>query len=311
MIPPMIRKHRAAGIAAGIAIAVFWGVSFLSTKIAVAAIPPMTLALLRFIGATAILAILKRALAPGDKIRGKDVPALAAAGLIGVTAYFLMENNGIKLMTASEASVTIAFIPVMSLMAERLLLKTRLSALQYAGALLSTLGVYVLVSSGLSLESDLRGYLFMFGAGLSWVVYSFITRGLFAVHQRITVVFWQSLFGTLGFIPFALAESPAWTPASAPVWLHVAFLARSLLGPGLLALRGLRRHPGPDGLIGLHQPHSGGIAGRGFRPPGREARGRCSGWDRPSCSPASSWPRWPRRVERKRKRRRPTRPKPD
>jgi drug/metabolite transporter (DMT)-like permease len=221
----MIRKRRAAGAAAGVAIAVFWGVSFLSIKVAVAAIPPMTLGLVRFIGASALLAVLKLLLAPRDRIAMKDVPALASAGLIGVTLYFLMENNGVKLLTASEASVAIAFIPVMSLLAERIFLKTRLSALQYAGAALSTLGVFLLVSSGLSLKSDWRGYLFMLGAGLSWVAYSFITRKLFASHQRITVVYWQSLFGTIGFLPFALLERAAWAPAGAAVWLNVAFLA--------------------------------------------------------------------------------------
>lgn len=224
-MPAMIRTHRAAGMAAGFAIAAFWGLSFLSIKVAVAVLPPMTLGLVRFAAASAILAALKAALAPRDRLSRRDLPALAAAGLIGVTLYFFMENNGVKLMTASESSVAIAFIPVMSLLAERVLLKTRLGALQYAGAVLSTLGVFLLVSSGLSLRSDWRGYLFMLGAGLSWVAYSFITRKLFAVHQRITVVFWQSLFGALGFLPFALLESPAWVPAPPAVWLNVAFLA--------------------------------------------------------------------------------------
>jgi drug/metabolite transporter (DMT)-like permease len=224
-MPAMIRKRRTAGIAAGVAIALFWGVSFLSIKIAVAVIPPMTLGLVRFVGATLLLAALKLFLAPRDRLAWKDLPPLAAAGLIGVTLYFFMENNGVKLLTASEASVAIAFIPIMSLIAERVFLKNRLSPLQYSGAVLSTLGVFLLVSSGLSLRSGVRGYLFMLGAGLSWVAYAFITRKLFERHQRITVVFWQSLFGTLGFLPFALLESKSWIPVSASVWLNVAFLA--------------------------------------------------------------------------------------
>ncbi len=216
---------RKLGIAAGISIALIWGLSFLSIKVAVAVVPPMTLGLLRFIAATALLALLKRLLAPQDKLQPKDIPLLAAAGLVGVTLYFFCENNGVKLVTASEASLAIAFIPVMSLLAERIFLKTRLRPAQYAGAALSTLGVYLLVSGGISGHSDIRGYIFMFGAGISWVIYSFITRKISARYQRITIVFYQSLFGMLGFIPFALLERRAWAPISPIVWANIAFLA--------------------------------------------------------------------------------------
>jgi drug/metabolite transporter (DMT)-like permease len=37
-------------------------------------------------------------------------------------------------------------------------------------------------------------------------------------------VFWQSVFGFIGFIPFALAESPHWVMPAFPVMLHVVFL---------------------------------------------------------------------------------------
>jgi drug/metabolite transporter (DMT)-like permease len=216
---------RPLGIASGIAIALAWGLSFLSIKVAVAVVPPMSLGLLRFVGATALLGALKRALAPRDRIKASELPGLAAGGLIGVTLYFFMENNGVKLVTASEASVAIAFIPVMSLLAERVFLKARLGALQYLGAALSTLGVFLLVSASLSFRSDWRGYLYMLGAGVSWVVYAFITRKANAAHDRLTIVFWQNLFGMLGFLPFALLESAAWRPASPAVWANIAFLS--------------------------------------------------------------------------------------
>jgi drug/metabolite transporter (DMT)-like permease len=221
-IPP---RQRALGIAAGAAIALVWGLSFLSIKVAVAFIPPMTLGLVRFIAATFILFFLKLRLAPGDKVRPGHFPALAAAGLVGVTLYFFMENNGVKLSTASEASVVVGAIPVLSMIAERIFLKTKLSASQYLGAACSTAGVWIFVSAGLSLSGGAGGYLYMSGAALSWVIYSFITRRLFDRHERITIVFWQSLFGTIGFLPFALAEAHSWRAAPTVVWLNVAYLA--------------------------------------------------------------------------------------
>jgi drug/metabolite transporter (DMT)-like permease len=216
---------KAAGIASGAAIALFWGLSFLSIKVSVAVIPPMTLGLLRFAAATALLYAAMALMGPVERIGAKDSLGLAAAGLIGVSLYFFMENNGVKLTSASESSILISTIPVLSLIAERLFLKARLSALQYAGALLSAVGVWMTAAPGLRGSSGGLGYAYMAGAALSWVAYSFISRPLFDRYGRLTVVFWQCLYGTLGFIPFALAERGAWVPVSSAVWLNVAFLA--------------------------------------------------------------------------------------
>jgi drug/metabolite transporter (DMT)-like permease len=219
------RPSRALGLAAGAAIALIWGLSFVSIKVAVAWIPPMSLGFLRFALASAILFALKRGLEPHGHVRPAQVPALAAAGLIGVTAYFFMENNGVKLSSASEASVVIGAIPVLSLLAEVLFLGARLRPAQAIGALLSSAGVWVFVSAGLSARGDWRAYLYMSGAALSWVAYSFITRKLFQRLGRISIVFWQSLFGAISFIPFAIMEAGQWRVPPPGVWAHAAFLA--------------------------------------------------------------------------------------
>lgn len=222
----MNRKNfSAAGLAAGLAIALFWGLSFVSIKVSVAVIPPLTLGLIRFTLATGLLFFLKTFLAPGEKIRLQDLPWVGAAGLTGVTVYFFMENNGVLLTSASEASLVVGTIPVATLLVEALILRRPLRLFQILGALLSTLGVWLLVSGALEFRSGAQGYLYMAGAALSWVVYSFLSRKLFSAYNRLTVVFWQSLAGTLGFIPLALMEIPAWQPVPAEVWGHVAFLA--------------------------------------------------------------------------------------
>jgi drug/metabolite transporter (DMT)-like permease len=94
------------------------------------------------------------------------------------------------------------------------------------------------------------GYLYMAGAAISWVAYSFLTRSLFARSSRIYIVFWQSVFGFLGFLPFAVLEYPRWGRPDLPVLVHIVFLgiccsalgywfyARSLevLGVGLTSI---------------------------------------------------------------------------
>jgi drug/metabolite transporter (DMT)-like permease len=111
------------GLAAMIACVLFWGFSFISTKIAVVVFPPMSLGMLRFAIALIFLYILKLKFAPGEKLNVKDIVLLFAAGITGVTLYFFFENNGISLVSASEASIAVSSIPVFILITGRIIEK--------------------------------------------------------------------------------------------------------------------------------------------------------------------------------------------
>jgi drug/metabolite transporter (DMT)-like permease len=85
-------------------------------------------------------------------------------------------------------------------------------------------GVWMVAGVSFALSGSLLGYVYMGGAALSWVAYCFLTRPLFARCSRIYIVFWQSLFGAAGFLPFAIAEYPQWNQPDIPVLLHIVFL---------------------------------------------------------------------------------------
>ncbi|MGO8694967.1 MAG: DMT family transporter [Rectinemataceae bacterium] len=217
-------KRPQFALLSGLLVALIWGLSFLSIKIAVAIIPPMTLTALRFIIAcvvlTAIAVILKERLG----IAWRDVPVLAAGGLVGVTLYFFGENNGVAMLSASEASLIMGTIPVLTVLSERLFLGTRLGVRAYMGALLSFVGVALIVARSPGAVVSPMGYLYMGVAALSWVVYSFLTRPVSNRYGRITVTFWQSFFGLIGCIPFALAEHSAWHVPGTAVVLNLLYL---------------------------------------------------------------------------------------
>jgi drug/metabolite transporter (DMT)-like permease len=81
-------NKRSKALAAIIVCLLFWGFSFISTKIAVAFIPPMTLGALRFGIALIFLFFIKGRYAPEEKAGKGDILLLAGAGLSGVTLYF-------------------------------------------------------------------------------------------------------------------------------------------------------------------------------------------------------------------------------
>ena len=56
------------------------------------------------------------------------------------------------------------------------------------------------------------------------MVYAFITRRISGRYGQVAVTFWQTLFGFVGFIPFALAESASWRVPSGAAILNILYL---------------------------------------------------------------------------------------
>lgn len=218
-------RHQWLPIGAVLFTMLLWGLSFISIKISVAVIPPMSLAFLRFFIASLLLYLALRQREPQTSLLKKDRLLMALAGIIGVTAYFFFENNGVKLTTASAASLIIATIPVLTLLGDCLVFKTRLTLAKVSGVLLSTVGVVLVMHASLdSGAGSWQGNMFMLGAALSWVVYSLATRPLGQRYSQLAIVTYQTWFGTLTLLPFALLEATDWQPVSLAVWLHVLYL---------------------------------------------------------------------------------------
>ncbi len=205
----------------------FWGLSFVSSKtILNSGVPPMTMVCIRFVIATIILNLFLRRLDPAARLRRRDILPMAASGVFGVTIYFFFESRGIKLTSASHASLIIAVIPVITVLAEMVFYRTRISWLAGTGIVLSVAGVVLVVQrTGVLGVFSLAGDLFMFGACLSWVIYIMLSRNLYTRHSTIAITAYQSIFGTIFLIPLALLEMRQWVPITLAAGLNLAYLA--------------------------------------------------------------------------------------
>jgi drug/metabolite transporter (DMT)-like permease len=226
-------SERYKALAAIIACVLFWGFSFISIKITVAVFPPMSQGMLRFAIALVFLYFIKLKLAPAEKLRLRDIPLLLGAGISGVTLYFFFENNGVALVTASEASIVVGVIPVLTMVADWISQKVgrgghkrfpQLGVHQWAGAFISVAGVWLVAGVSFALSGSILGYLYMAGAALTWVAYSLLTRPLFIRCSRIYIVYWQTVAGFVCFIPFSILELDRWGKPDLFINLHLIFL---------------------------------------------------------------------------------------
>ncbi|MEM5947109.1 DMT family transporter [Spirochaetia bacterium 38H-sp] len=218
-------KRRLGGLFAIVFAVVLWGVSFVSTKIVLSYMGPLFLAFLRFaVGLVVIFPflLLKRL---SIRVSSKDMLFLAMGGITGVTLYFYFENTGLVYMPASDASLIVAFIPVISAIIESLVYKKKLYPSDNAGIILSMWGVYFVVREGLRLTSSPIGYVLMVLAALSWIAYSFLSRPFSGKINGLVMVFWHFFWGTLAFLPFLHFEPLKIMNFSFSFWFNFLFLS--------------------------------------------------------------------------------------
>jgi drug/metabolite transporter (DMT)-like permease len=200
-----------------------WGLSFISIKVALTEFPPMTLALGRFLLAGAVLGVFYFWKGTKTKFSPRDRVNLVLSVVTGITLYFFCENNGVKLIPASVASLIIAGIPILSLLAERVVHGTKLGWVGVVSTVVSFGGTALLLGVPAGGSANVGGYVLMFGAAVAWVLYLFTMKPLQASYPNLAVTAWQMILGAVSLIPFALAEVPQWRWPSAAGWGHLVF----------------------------------------------------------------------------------------
>lgn len=209
-------------------VVLLWGVSFISIKIAVVEIPPITMALVRFLIASLVMGLLAWRQGKIEPVQRQDRMPMLWAGLCGITLYFFFENIGVKLTTAANASLIVMIVPILAILLDAVVFRTRLSPLKLAGVMVALGGMYLSVTANgqLTLESEnFQGNMLMLGAMIAWVFYTLINKRLQQSYSSMALTLYQTVGGTVFLIPLAFLEYKEWAMFSAVAFAHVLFLA--------------------------------------------------------------------------------------
>ncbi|MCY9669599.1 DMT family transporter [Paenibacillus alginolyticus] len=198
-----------------------WSTSFVGTKIAFNSFPPLTLGAARFLIASVILGAIMLSRKEFIRPAPKDMGLMALSGILGTTLYFALENIGLELTTASSAALIVASYPAITALLEFIFYRVKISWLKGLGIVMAVLGVYQ-ISGGSSEESSgqLTGNIILILAGVVFAAYNFTTRKVVKNYSMVTVSFYQTIAGTLAFIPLALIERSRWqVPSVESLWM--------------------------------------------------------------------------------------------
>lgn len=219
-------KPESLYLVAVISAVLIWSVSFVATKIAYTTFPPLTLGALRFVLASfilwGILVVKKQFIKPPSK----DIGRLMLSGILGITIYFAMENIGVKLTTASNAALIVASYPALTLFLEGIFYRTKISWMKVLGITLAVAGVYLIVQRNQDVGGgdQVLGNLILVGTGIVWAFYNFVTRSVVKKYPMLVVSFYQTVTGTIAFIPLALTEKTQWRAPTLTSFLMLLFL---------------------------------------------------------------------------------------
>lgn len=169
----MKKEKVLVGIVSIISCEVLFGFSFLFTKRLTGVVSPFTLLSWRFITAFAAMNILVLARLIKVDFRNKRLISLFSIAIFQPGIYFIGETFGVKLTTASESGVIIAFYPIVALLVSTIVLKEAPTKQQVTGIGIAAAGIIIIVlMKGLEASLNPLGYILLLSALLSYSMYS-------------------------------------------------------------------------------------------------------------------------------------------
>ena len=224
---------------------VLWAGNAVVGRLVRDAVPPMTLNLIRWVLALAILVPLGRAaLRAGSGVRS-NWRRYSVLGLLSVGLYNSLQYLALQTSTPINVTLVASGIPVWMLLVGRLFYGVPVKPRQVAGAVLSILGVLVVMCRGdLEQLAALRlvvGDLYMILATIAWSFYSWMLmqhKDVPALRQDwAAFLLAQVAYGVLWSAALAGGEWALKDVAVVWSWQLAAALLYVAIGPAILAMR--------------------------------------------------------------------------
>lgn len=207
---------------------IFYGLSYVFTKVATQSASPFALLGWRFaIGAVVMAACVLFGLVKVN-LKGKPLKPLLVLTLLTPILYFSAETLGISRLTASETGAFLACIPVVSLVMSSLILRKKPTQNQVVGILITLVGVLATVfAAGVSASLDILGYLLLLAGVVAYALYSvYVEKAEDYTEGEIT--FFMMMGGGLTFVLLAVLE--ALTTGSLHTLITLPFQNTGFLG---------------------------------------------------------------------------------
>ena len=213
------------GLAA--AVTFIWGVTFVSTKYLLSYLEPGEILLYRVAVAYALfVAFSPRPMRPAGL---REELRFAAAGLLGVTFYFLCENTALSYSTASNVALIGGTAPLITGVAAHFFTKNEKLSRGFAvGSVLCLAGIFLIICNGhFVLKLNPLGDVIALCGACMFAAYSLVVKGVSSSYTPVQIVRKMLFYTLISLCVLTL------TPV---IGLHTAQLARPAVAANILFL---------------------------------------------------------------------------
>lgn len=211
--------------------AIFWGGTFIAARVIAQEAGPFSASFLRFAMASIfLLAFVVKTHGSLPLLECNQILPIVLLGLTGVFAYNFFFFSGLKIISASRASLIVATNPAFIALLSAILFKERIGPTGILGIALSVTGAAIVVSRGNPLaimQGDLGlGELSILGCVGSWAAYSLLGKTAMKNLSPLLAVTYACAVGAACLLPAALHEGIVQSVGlySPSVWLGLLYL---------------------------------------------------------------------------------------
>jgi drug/metabolite transporter (DMT)-like permease len=192
-----------------------WSATYVLTKIALAEMGPISLALFRNGVATIVLVIWFLAIKPAKLLpRKADYPILFGLGVCGVGFFYMLQNIGLRYTTATDTALLVTASPAIVAALAVFVLGEPCGWRRALGIGLASLGVVTLAVGGsTAAHTASNGGGRAFGdavialTALGWALYTVYGKGLLTRYSTLALTTYTTVLGTVVLIPLAAIET--------------------------------------------------------------------------------------------------------
>ncbi len=226
-----MREQKVIALVEVLLAVIFWGASFVATKIALRDVQPITIVWVRFAMGVIILGLAVLSRKQMVRPARNELGYFTLLGFLGITFHQLLQSNGLITAQATDSAWIVATTPVFIALLSWFFLKEILGWTRVIGIALAAVGVLLVVTKG-NLDTIAVG---KFGApgdilvlisAVNWAVFTALSRRGLRGHPPALMMFYVMLIGwvllSFLFLPTTGVQDVSHLTPSG--WLAVGFL---------------------------------------------------------------------------------------
>lgn len=220
-----------------------WGLDYSVAKNALEVFRPLNLMFFKYLGGLIVITIIKVIAERKFTVRKKDIIFFILCSLTGQVLYYFCEYTAMEYIPVALITIILSFVPIISILIERVFFKTKLSVRIITGLIVCVIGVGLVIGADFKslFSGRALGYLLAFGAVISWNLYNFITARISSTYTEFSMAFNQLFCTVLISLPYAAAVMPPAEEFTPQIILSLVYLGVGSAGIGyLIYVRGVK-----------------------------------------------------------------------